>query len=424
MPHISINKTEGTARSSTKRPTVLILLDYYLPGYKSGGPLRAIAGLTEALGDEIDFRILTSDRDIGDRRPYPGIARNHWVQLGKASVCYIDRRNIFSLVRRVLQTPHDALYMKSFFSRPFSMLPMWMQMFEMLHSRTIILAPAGEFSVGAIALKKRRKKLYIAVCRRLAAYRRTIWHATSELEALDIKRELGGVQTVTARSLGSYASGNRSPQVFIASELARLNVSDKSPINTNAKMPGQLRLGFISRISRKKNLHGALKMLTGLQGDVSFEIYGPLEDESYWRECQRLITELTPNIRVSYRGAIPHQAITSAMKSFDLFYFPTLGENFGYVILEALSSGCPVLLSDQTPWRNLPASTIGWDIPLDKPDQFRTVLQHCIDMTDEEHRLMCERALEFGLRHSQDAEVVSRNRALFHTALSLNRMMP
>ena len=37
--------------------------------------------------------------------------------------------------------------------------------------------------------------------------------------------------------------------------------------------------------------------------------------------------------------------------NFDLFTFPTRGENFGHVIPEALSAGTPIILSDQTPWQ-------------------------------------------------------------------------
>jgi glycosyltransferase involved in cell wall biosynthesis len=52
------------------------------------------------------------------------------------------------------------------------------------------------------------------------------------------------------------------------------------------------------------------------------------------------------------------------MASTDLFFLPTAGENFGHAIFEALSTGAPVLISDQTPWRGLAASMAGWDLPL------------------------------------------------------------
>ena len=35
------------------------------------------------------------------------------------------------------------------------------------------------------------------------------------------------------------------------------------------------------------------------------------------------------------------------------FVFPTLGENFAHVIAEALSVGCPVFITADTPWTEL-----------------------------------------------------------------------
>lgn len=106
---------------------MLVLVDYYLPGYKAGGALRAISGLTDALGDEFNFMIMTSDWDCGDKKSYPGVQRNVWTCVGKAAVMYVNRRNPFSVMRHQLQTLHDVLYVKSFLSRSFSMLPMWMR---------------------------------------------------------------------------------------------------------------------------------------------------------------------------------------------------------------------------------------------------------------------------------------------------------
>jgi hypothetical protein len=64
----NVTTMDTPAETDAHRPVVLVLMEFYLPGYKSGGPLRAISGLTEALGDEFDFMIITSDRDVGDKQ--------------------------------------------------------------------------------------------------------------------------------------------------------------------------------------------------------------------------------------------------------------------------------------------------------------------------------------------------------------------
>ena len=185
-----------------------------------------------------------------------------------------------------------------------------------------------------------------------------------------------------------------------------------------SKKPGQLRVVFVSRVARKKNLLGALRMLEGVSGDVFFDIYGPPEDTGYWQECQRLIAALPANIRVRYWGQIEHERVGRVFAEHDLFLFPTLGENYGHVIREALAAGCPVLISDQTPWRNLEAEGVGWDIPLGERERFRSVLRQCVDADAEWYAALSARAMNYGVKHASDPETIAANRRLFQQAFA------
>ena len=57
---------------------ILLLVGNYLPGFKSGGALRSTVNMVERLGDEFEFWIVTSDRDIGDTSGYSGVNKNKW----------------------------------------------------------------------------------------------------------------------------------------------------------------------------------------------------------------------------------------------------------------------------------------------------------------------------------------------------------
>ena len=70
--------------------TILVFCDYYLPGYKAGGPLRTISNMVDILGDEIHFKIVTRDRDSGDNKPYKDIILNQWLKVGNADVLYLS----------------------------------------------------------------------------------------------------------------------------------------------------------------------------------------------------------------------------------------------------------------------------------------------------------------------------------------------
>ena len=98
-----------------KRLRVILFVKNYLPGYKSGGPLRTIANMIESMSNEIDFLVVTRDRDVGDREPYSNIRVDQWNTVGKAQVFYASRANQSrtGLAKIVNETPHHLLYFLS-----------------------------------------------------------------------------------------------------------------------------------------------------------------------------------------------------------------------------------------------------------------------------------------------------------------------
>ena len=52
---------------------ILTFIGWYLPGYRGGGPTRTLANMVDRLGDEFEFKIVTSDRDSKDTKSYPCI---------------------------------------------------------------------------------------------------------------------------------------------------------------------------------------------------------------------------------------------------------------------------------------------------------------------------------------------------------------
>jgi glycosyltransferase involved in cell wall biosynthesis len=182
------------------------------------------------------------------------------------------------------------------------------------------------------------------------------------------------------------------------------------------KSAGSLRATFISRIARKKNLLGAIDLLRGISGDVVFDVYGPAEDPQYLRECQAAMTTLPPNVRARYAGALEYDEIAPAFARYDVFLFPTLGENFGHVLIESLAAGCPVAVSDRTPFRDLEARKAGWVVPLEEPDRYRRVLESCAAMEADEHARMSNAAREYARRVIEDPTPIEQNRRLFAAA--------
>ena len=59
--------------------------------------------------------------------------------------------------------------------------------------------------------------------------------------------------------------------------------------------------------------------------------------------------QIPDHIKIVVDEISPEQ-VHETFGKYDLFVFPTRGENFGHVIPEALAAGTPILLSDRTPW--------------------------------------------------------------------------
>lgn len=408
-----------------RKRTILVFVGYYLPGHRSGGPVRSVANLVAALGDEFDFRLVTCDRDVGDARPYPNVKRMEWVPVGKAQVYYLPRsiRGVVDIVGLLYKGEADLIYLNSFFSFMFSILPLFFMALAPFRRWPTILAPRGEFSPGALRFKALKKVLFLMLVRWLGLFQRShlIFQASSPLEASDIMRETStGVRTVLAAPFPAPSKNSEFivyPRVLTALDLATVASNGHAP-RPKAKRRDSLSIAWISRIVRKKNLDTAIDYLSDLQGDVSFTIYGPAEDPRYWDECQLLMAGLPPNVRTAYAGELSHADVQSALQRHDALLFPTLGENYGHVICEALTAGCVVIISDRTPWRDLVRHGVGWDLPLDNRSAFVAALQQCADMDTAAFEEFSARARAYGEQKRDNTEPIEQHRQLFAAALS------
>lgn len=346
------SSSQMAAAPSSRKVAVAICLRHYLPGYKSGGPVRTIANLVEHLGDEFDFRIVTSDRDIHDTEPYSGVTPDAWQAVGKARVYYASpATQTLSGITKVLNAVDaDVLYLNSFFDSRFTILPLLARRVGMLRQRRVIVAPRGEFSASALRIRSWKKWPFRMLARISGLYAGVIWHASSEFERTDIASRMG----VRAGSSTRIAVNLPGVPDAAAAEAWR------------PREPGEpLRVVFVSRIAPMKNLDYALRVVAASPVALSFDIYGMIDDHAYWERCRGLMAGMPRHVTITYHGPLPHEQVCAVLARHDVLFLPTLGENYGHVIAEALSQGTPVLISDRTPWRDLQQAGVGWDLPLD-----------------------------------------------------------
>ena len=379
---------------------ILTFVRYYLPAYKCGGPVRTIANLVGHLGNQLDFRIVACDRDSFEDRPFQGVVVNDWNRVGTASVFYASSEfmRIGNVVRLLRETPHAVIYLNSFFDQQFTIIPLIALRAGRLASKPIVLAPRGEFSRGALAIHPWKKRPYISLVKLLGLYRNLTWQASSEHEAADIRRVIGR----TAQN------------IVVAPDLPPTTHATERIADKGRRADGTpLRVIFLSRVSPMKNLDYALRVLGRVSVPVVFDIYGFVDDETYWRRCQEIVNGMSKDVTVRYHGGVEHKRVASILADHDLFFLPTRGENYCHVIHETLAAGTPPLISDQTPWRDLDEAGIGWVRRLDNPGAFVEVIERFAALGDEERRMQSERARMYAGRVASNPDTVARNRLLF-----------
>jgi glycosyltransferase involved in cell wall biosynthesis len=349
--------------------------------------------MVEALGHEISFSLITLDRDLGDTAAYPSVTPDAWQQVGKAQVFYASPANGFGKTLKIIREfQGDALHLNSFFSFRFSILPLliarWVK-----PQLPVIVGPRGEFSEGALALKSTKKRIYIPLAKSLGLYKNVIWHASTVHEAEDIRRVMG--KAVAVRIAINIAV----PQANLALALR--------------KEGAPLRVILISRISPMKYLLVAIEIFKQVQCPVDFHVYGPAEDQNYWNECQSAAAALPRHVSLQYHGPLQPDAVPHKLAEYDLFFLPTLGENFGHVIAEALFAGVPVLISNTTPWRDLAAKGLGWDLPLDQPKAFARSIEICHAKPAAEYNRWRQQIRAWALQNIGNQDAIEQNRQLF-----------
>lgn len=261
---------------------------------------------------------------------------NQWLDTPGGPIYYASP-DVFGprgVVKALTAHDFDIVYLNSFFSLRASIFP-YITLRGHSPKRRILLAPRGEFSPGALALKKYKKQFFLSLIRLLGFYRDVSWHASTPMEAEDILRLFP----------------TAADRIYIAADPVLTALTKPKPLVT-IKKPGLLRMVFISRVSQMKNLDGLIRILASVNVQVKLDIFGPIEDEAYWKLCKESIARLPYNIEARFHGPISPEVVSSTFAQYDIFAFPTHGENFGHVIFESLRAGVPVLVSDQTPWRS------------------------------------------------------------------------
>lgn len=375
-----------------ERKKILITIDWFLPGTKSGGPVRSYANMIAHLSRYFDFYIITRDTDYCSEEVYSTIQSNAWNRWNEHTQIYYfskDQLTKENLKTLLSETSFDRAYINGIYSWYFSILPLWL-----LKDRSrVIVAARGMLNPQAFSVKGPKKKIFLAIASLFKLYKGVVFHATNSDEAEHIKESLGNTITIK-----------------IAPNLPRLR-NDNVIIEKQKHHPA--RFVNIARISIEKGTLKTIEALHHVKHEMILDLYGPIYDKAYWEKCQNSIKSLPQNVTVSYKGVLPSEEVPQTFDNYDFFVLLSEGENFGHAILEALTAGCPVIISDKTPWKELSSKSLGWDVSLDSPPDIVFSFEHAIQMSATEYSLYSSNAQKFSRTFIENPELLMLNLELF-----------
>lgn len=299
---------------------IYLLSDYYYPRFEGGGPVKSIFLLQQFLSKKgMASIVLTSCDNLNNKK----------IPIGKNGVRYL---NFSQRLRLILSTKaNDVIWFNSFFST--LTIASFLFIFLRLVKAKIILSPRGELSCASLNFKSGRKFLWVKLFNFFGFCRGTTFHFTAKHEEEECRNFIPSMS-----------------HSFVISNLIDTDLFNKK---SSSRQGGPLRVVYIGRISRKKNIELCFKVLSKVSENVMFDLYGPNEDESYFLSLLDNSKRMPGNISVTFKGIADPQKIGEILELYDVFFSPTLNENFGHSIYEAMQVGVIPLISDQTPWSDI-----------------------------------------------------------------------
>ena len=254
------------------------------------------------------------------------------------------------------------------------------------HGIPSMLSPRGTLEAGALRFSRWKKRIAGWLFQNRDLRRATCLHVTSRMEAEGCRRY-----------------GLRNPLCIVPNglELAEYPVCerpDDSPARTRTVL-------FLSRLHPKKGIPSLLEAWRGLHAQFPgwrLVIAGP-DESGHGAALEARLREDGSGGSVSFVGPVYGDAKLRLLRGSDLFVLPSLSENFGVVVTEALACGLPAITTIGTPWDELPARRCGWWVEVG-PDPLRRALEEAMSLPDGERFEMGRRGRRLVVeRYSIDA---------------------
>ena len=209
-----------------------------------------------------------------------------------------------------------------------------------------IISPRGMLEPWALQQSKWKKNIAMLFYQKRDLKHAFCLHATSEKEANSIRK-----------------LGLKNPIAIIPNGI---EIPDFKQDSLELFTPKNKVL-FLSRIHPSKGVENLIAAWSNIPQSIKIgwklEIVGTGDDE-YIDEIKRLVIQENLQESISISDPVFDELKKEKYLSADIFVLPTFSENFGMVVVEAMSHGVPVITTKGAPWEELELFKAGWWIEI------------------------------------------------------------
>jgi len=305
-----------------KKPNILFVLPSY--AIKWGGPSRVVHDLCSNLSGFFQFTILTTYTDTADEiLPIPDGVKYVAFEVDKPI------SNIWKSYSSALEvwlsahiTEYDLIHMHEMWH--YSQYIATKKALK--HKIPYLVSPHGELDDWRIREKEIRKKLFGVIFQKKMLRSARVIHALTKHEAHSIQRFTGKVPNI---------------------QIIPNSISDLSFQNGIASAHHKPFVLFLGRLQKVKGCLELLQAYTNWSGRKDFDLVfaGLFEDEVYEQKIKTWINQHNLNASVHFKGLVSGSIKNALLNQAKLFVLPSFSEGFPVSVLEAMQSGCPLLIS-------------------------------------------------------------------------------
>lgn len=295
--------------------------------------------------------------------------------------------------------PIEPHFLQARWPRGFGFSPMWVESLNslqpeivhvhglwMFHSfagriygkragRPYVLSPHGMLEPQALKVKAWKKLPVWLLWEKRAVRGAAVIHCTSQAEAKHVRER-----------------GFRQPLAVIPNGVGVPLIGKQGERSREERV-----VLFLSRIHPIKGLIGLIDAWALLKPNGwKLRIVGP-DDYNYRRAVEHHARRAGVGGLIEFSGAVYGEEKWAAFRAADLFVLPSLSENFGNVVTEALVSGVPVVATTGTPWRGLAEQGCGWWVK-PTPKTLAEALDAGMKLSDDERAAMGARGRAWAIQ--------------------------